>query len=312
MSVLTMQQHANLTGAKDWLLKLKDFLTARGWTIDSYLTDVLWQDTGGGVFGFVAGGGAGDDILFVSSNGFGSQNLFFRMKTTEDADPNSTFIEIGGHLNNTLDTASSTHPVSNGNWNSSRFQGSFPDAIPAAWFFGNDKFVCVVSKLDSTYVEYFTFGTLELVDTTETEGNFVGVTRTSTNQEWFDKSANNPFDNNNNTVFYNGAQKSNSEAGWNFTLTDSSNSFSNNKFFSYGNLVLVNDYSEIRPVTKQIMYVEDDVDGQWFELADSWVYRVRNDGLSIGEVIKFGTEEYVTFPYTKQNEFFNGVAVRIN
>ncbi len=301
MTVLNLTFHASINGAKDWLLKLKDFCVAQGWTLDDYQTSVDWN-----VGGFVAGS---DDILFVSSNGFGSQNLFFRMKTTEDADPDNTFVEIGGHLNNTIDTGSGTHPVENGNWNTSTIQGSFPDSIPAAWFFGNDKFICVVTKLDSTYVEYFTFGSIELVDTSETEGNFIGVSRTSSAQEWFDKTANNPFDNSSNTVFYNGAQKSSSDAGWNFHMLEN-NQFSNQKFFSYGALILQNDYSEIRPITKQIMYVEDSVDSQWFELGDSWVYRMKNNGLSIGETVKYGVEEYLVFPYTKQNEAFNGVAFR--
>ena len=308
MTVLNMQIHSNIADEKDWLEKLKDFCFAQGWTIDEYQTDKNWQSN----TGFVNGGGSGDDYLFVSSSGFGSQNLVFRMKTFESGTPNSNYIQMGGFTDTSFDIATSTNPVlQTDKFNTNQLAVGLPSStILRAWFFGNDKFIYVATQIESDYVEHFAFGSVELFNPAETEGNFAGYNRTSTLQHWFNKnSAFPPFDTVDRSVLFNGIGKTTADAGTNFIL--STNTTNVGKFFGYGHLITPNNFSEVRPMQKQIYYVEDSGDGQWFPLGQTWIYRVNTTDLNIGESIFYGTEEYICFPYRTPNEVM-GVAVKVS
>lgn len=306
MTVLNKEYHSNLAHEKEWLEKLKDFCLAQSWTIDTYETDKDWSSG----TGFIDGEGNGDDYLFVSSSGFGSQDLVYRMKTTPSGTANSNYIEIGAFTTTAFSTATSLNPViQTDKFNAQKLAIGLPSAtILSTWFFGNNKFIYAPTQIESDYIEHFAFGSIELFDTSETEGNWVGHNRTTTSQHWFDKDDTVvPFDNYDESILYDGDGKDN--AGTDFRTSSNNSTFSEN-FFGYGHLLTPNNYSQARPMQKHIYFVEDDSDGLWFPLGTSWVYRVNTQGLSIGQTLKLDSEEYICFPFRKA-EHELGVAVRV-
>jgi hypothetical protein len=306
MTVLNVELQSNLVDEKDWLEKLKDFCQAQGWTIDAYEQDKNWQSG----TGFVNGNGSGDDYLFVSSNGFGNQNLVYRMKTDRSNTANSNFIEIGAFTTTVFSTTTNTNPVlQNDKFNLRTLAIGLPSStILRAWFCGNDKFIYVPTQIESDYVEHFSFGSVELFDPSETEGNFVGHTRTSSLQHWFLKnSAFPPFDSIDRSILYNGVGET--DAGTNYRLT-ANNTTNSGRFFGYGHLIVQNAFSQIRPLQKQLYYVQDDSDGLWFPLGQTWIYRINTTDLNIGEKLFYGSEEYIVFPFRTPLQVM-GVAVRV-
>lgn len=304
MTVLNHAIEIGVSSPKDFLSKLRTFAIAQGWTVDTYETDKNWVNG----TGFVSGGGSGEDYLFISSSGFGSQSLFYRL-ATRNINANNNFIECGAFLDNVFETNTSTKPhLQTDKWNTNTLSLGMPDgAILKTWFFGNDKCLHAVNLIESDYLEHMFFGSVELFDTTEAEGYFSGYSRTTTLQEWFDKNADNPYDRLDRSLYYNGSAKSAADAKTNFTCNKTS--VTGTAFFSYGQVLTSNNFSPIRPLEKQIYFVED-LDGQWLPLGNTWAFRLDFTGLNIGQSYFFGAEEYLVFPYGKQGEN-NGVAFRI-
>ena len=75
--------HYSVNGAKDILLKIKNFAQAQGWTVVSYLTNVQWLSDGDGTYSWQSGT---EDFLELLSNGYGSQALRYRFYTMFELD----------------------------------------------------------------------------------------------------------------------------------------------------------------------------------------------------------------------------------
>lgn len=309
MSVLACSIKENLVNHHAFLEELKNFCQAQGWTIVRFLQNVQWKTTS--PQSFIAGT---ESFLEVLSTGYGSQTLHFRLRMENaGSDSQAEWLHTAGHLGNTTLQSVSTHPVDQtGIWTNNKFLSIPAITIPTVWFFGNDKFILAVIKCDSTYVQFLTFGTLELFASSETQANFYGWSNTTqTNRKWYNKNTPCPFDQITDQVYYNSARKTSTNAGWNYTLT-TGNGVTNGKFGSYGDGIVENENLDVRPIQKQLMYVEDSADSLWFTLGWSWIFRVWHEGLQIGERLVYGDQEYICFPMGRLEEWFLGVAVRVN
>lgn len=306
MSILNYELHLGVSSPQDFLLKLKEFCFSQGWTIDVYENDRGWQNG----TGFISGGGSGQDYLFVSSSGHGSQNLIFRMATRKVI-ANSNFVEIGGFLDTTYATNTATKPhLQTDKWNANTLAIGLPDgANLKTWFFGNEKAIHAVNQIENDYVEHMYFGSVELFDTTDTQGYFCGYTRTATTTEWFDKTAHPPYDRTDRNIYHGSAVKAALDSGVNFVCNSSS--VVNDKFYSYKDILSTNPWSSIRPLQKQIYFVEDLTDGVWFPLGQTFCYRLDVTGLNIGQSYFFGAEEYLVFPFGRATEQY-GVAFKVS
>ena len=310
MSLLNWQLHHDVANHHDFILKLKDFCLAHGWTIVRFYQNIQWASIGGGQFGFVAGT---EDYLEVTSPGYGSQNLHFRFRMNNTlALPNNEYLEQAALLGNTaLNTASGTHPITTGTgqWsnNTFRWTGIPTNPLPQVWFFGNNKFILAVIKCDADYCQFVTFGSLELYDAAQTQGNFNGQTQGG-QDPWYNKGSVLPWNVNGENVYYNGARQPSANSQWSFTIT-TGDTLATGAFASYGRAVIKNDYSEVRTPFKQISYLKD-TDTLWFALGTCWVYRINHDGLAIGEKVLYGVDEYLTFPNGRLARKI-GIAMRI-
>lgn len=314
MTVLAYETWNDLADGKAVLAKLKDFAVAQGWTNVEYQTSKAWTNLGGGVYGWAAGS---EDFLLLTSPGWGSQTLQFRMRvypTSGDALDNT--FEIQGHKGTTSYDTGSTHPLLKTAtvWSINRPWHSLPSStIPVTWLFGNDKFLMVVCKVDDEFCVFIPFGTFELVDPSETEADFLpwNVTAYGPTQRWYSHQISFPYDfSTADCIYYDGARKA-STGGVNWTMSTSTNTYSGSKFDNYGRAVLRNIYSAIRPIFKQKFYVQKTSDSRYRLLGSAWVYRIWTEGLQIGQKIKYGSDEYLVFPNGRVLEWFMGIAVRI-
>ena len=316
MTILPYEIHNDLADFKAVALKLKNFAVAQGWTLISYQTSVQWASIGGGLFGFIAGT---EDFLHITSPGFGSQSLQYRLRIQNNvSDSLDGIIYVYGHKGSTsYNTSSSTHPAAQTSpsqlW-TIRPEHSFPrSTIPTTWLFGNEKILMVVCKVDSLFSTSMIFGSVDLVDSAETEGDFYpwksGAYGTA--QAWYNHNVIFSLDNATaDVIYYDGVRKS-STAGANFILT-TGNGFTNSIFDGYGRCIQRNIYSDIRPIFKQKFYVQKTSDSRYRLLGTGWVYRLWTEGIEIGQKIKYGSNEYLCFPQGRVLEWFMGFAVRIS
>lgn len=310
MTVLVMETHIDVADHHAALQKLGVFAAARGWTVNDNLQDVQWQSGSG----FVSGSESYLEIESPSPN----QTLHFRFRgEATGADPDHEWLQIGAFkAGATLkDTASGTHPVQRANpggianWNPNRFFSMKPTTIPKIWFFGNSTFLLMVVQYDSTYIQMLAFGSVEIFDSTETEGNYAGYvnTTTSVGDKWYSKNNIVCFDKDGGNFLYEGGQVLSSNE-FN-TLRFQSNNLSVSEFVPHGELIAKNAYSTIRPCMKPTIYIKKS-DGRTFPLGTFPIFRIDTTDYAIGEVIEYGSVKMVCFPNGLISRV-KGVAVQI-
>ena len=305
MSVLQMTTFDAVLGVDDYVEKLKDTMLAYGWTLHDFLQNVQWQNG----TGFVAGD---ESFLQMSTTGFGSQTVFVRIRTlTDSGDVLNKNLQVGMHKTNVFSTATPTHPVLQGNWNTLTDSSTSysPNSIPMLWIFGNDKFIHTVAQHNNTQVVHQTFGVMFENDPSMTEGEFCAI-NSSTLQKWYTGNQRFPMDG---IVdfFYDGQLKSTTNNGADRSFRVNGNSTLNEDFgHSAEGLENSNDFSERRLIDSQIFYIQD-TDGQYFDHSRCDVARCFTGDLPIGHELVFGTKKYVTFPNADNAGSTIGVAVRI-
>lgn len=316
MTVLNYEFHENLADHHELLEKLKDFAVSEGWTATVFQQNVEWANLGGGTYGWDTGS---ETFLMLNSTGYGSQDLQFRFRGEADGgEPTHEWIQCYGYVGSTsLDTSVATHPVQQTTigtrWSLSG-STSFPSqTIPKTWLFGNDKFLLVVCQVDNLFVKTLAFGSVELFDSSETEGNLFlhqdsSLPETAGNY-WFNYNTLVVFDTATDDFLLFDGSKDDCRTSFTF---NASNNHVNGAFYSYGQAVNRNNsVSARRPMYKQDYFALDSGDGRWVHLGKAWVYRIDTEGLEIGERVKYGSEEFLCFANGRVNERFKGFAVQI-
>lgn len=307
MTVLAYEVHANLADHHAFLEKLKDFCNSQGWTVDDFQSSVQWA-WDGAKYDWLAGS---ESFLEVTSTGYGAQVLNFRFRTeATGADADSEWLQMGAQLGEAINTALSTHPVEQDDWNLYRYTSFNPTTLPTVWFFGLDaKFVLAVVKFSADYCNFLTFGSPELFDTADDEGNWAGYSFSGLSK-WYNKNDFIPFDVDSNNIWYDANRVVTARQAINTTFTTANNF--GGEFAKYGRMITRNDYSEVRPVIKPLVYIKHVADDLWRRLGTFPIFRIDHRGLKIGEKVTYGSEEYLTFPMNRGNdERYKGLAVRI-
>lgn len=306
MSTLNYKTYANVTSNKDILLKFKEFAehASIGWTITDYRTNVQWGDIGGGVYGWVSGS---EDYLQITSAGYGAQELNFRFQTLEDAgDSQNTYIETACRRpgESALDTTSSARPTdysyderSGGMSGINRI--SLKDGtMNKLYLFGNSKILIAVVDIDGSLAQVFFFGSIEVFDATEIQCNYGGI---AFDAKWYDyvaSSANHrvEFNEVDNTILKDGnwnAQKNYRGLSVAFGYTDVVNADAL-KYAGYSNVINRNNYSGKRVIVKPIVYIFSS--SVWRPYGTLPIYPIEFTGLTIGQNLIYGTDEYLCFP----------------
>ena len=89
-----------------------------------------------------------------------------------------------------------------------------------------------------------------------------------------------------------------------------SSTVSSTSFPNYLKTLNLNTYSGKRPMAKVVYAVLSSNDGSWIPICKSGAYIVNFSGLDIGEVLTYGSQEYICFPLAHITDEF-GFAIRI-
>ena len=293
---------SNISSHHDFLEELKNFCITEGWTT-VWEPNSTWEWTGS-QYDFVAGN---ESFLEVTSSGYGAQTLNFRFRTQHElTDPEHEWLDFGALLGEAIDYGSATHPVLQNHWNHYTYLSIKPHDILKAWFFGNNKFILAVIKLDNSYITFISFGSPQLFDTTKTDCNFAGYTDTGSTK-WYDRQGLCPFDHNYQCFFFQGGV---AEVGYNIMFSSDNNFTTVGDFTKYSRLITQNSYSAVRPLMKPMIFAKQ-TSALWEPIAVFPIYRMDSRELLIGERITLGTEEYITFPNCYQGQRYKGIAVKI-
>lgn len=314
--ILTMSIYKDVADNKTIIDNIKTSATASGWTSATYQVDKQWASVGGGQYGWTSGT---ETFLRLTSTGFGSQSLDARIRYT----PTNT-IYLGAQKGEAIATNTSTHPVLQNQWNSSSAALYVPlstTTIPIQWVFCNSKFVLCVLKLREDRVIYFSFGSIDLYDTTMTQGNFSAAWQ-STDYSIYTYDTNltthvvPPFDHVTYHIYNNSSvATTNCLMEFRSTLTKvyewtTPTNFGNFWGPGLSTILNTNDFSEYRPIMRQKVYWKDS-DNVWYPLGQHFVARINSMNIGIGEEMQQGSERFIIFPHRIFDIEPCGLAVRI-
>lgn len=305
--------HSNVADQSDFMDKFRQFAITAGWTVQTWQPGMVWADTGGGVYGW----GPGDeDFLEIRSTGYGGQAMQFRFRLWKTGTNNNRYMHCGAFKGaEGYDTANSEHPVDRndlgqGKWNNYAQFALSSDVMPQVWLFGNEKYLLAVIQYDENYIEYFYVGTLVMHDTSETEAYFCGMPVYQ--NLWYNKNASYFMDaagGHYHNFYRNGIAD---DINPNFTMgVGKSNMWARIGPTPLYQGTTQNLYSSRIPIFQQHIF-QLTGDNRWQEIGAYPFGRINVDGKKIGERVKYGAEEYVTFPYNIVDVNTCGFAVRIS
>ena len=325
MSLLNYQVHYNPTSHKDVLSKIRNFAVAQGWTSDTYETSKDWLHDGS-KYDWLAGT---SDFLQLYSNGYGTHDLIFRFHwegTGVDAQAETCYLTGIPPGSRTPDDQIATKPYLQDMYTGIYgYDDTFPSgAHVALWIFGNDKFIIVVDQVSSDTLLQYYFGTIEMFDqeastfgftrmTQWTGGSLVPWYNMKTQESYFIS----PWDGGWGTTsgggythaWWDGDEASGDRTRHNcrFTYTNLVNHFA---FNSLSRIVRANTFTGKRVLVKPTVFGQRRSDDIWMPIGTFPFYRIECSGLQIGEMVTYGTEEYLTFPNSFAGKKY-GTAYRI-
>jgi len=315
VSLLNYEVHNNVVSHHDAIAKIKTFAEAKGWTIVEFQQNVVWADQGGGSYGWSAGS---ETFLAIQSSGYGAQTLHFRLRSrAEGTDPNHEFVDIGAQkAGETTITNISTHPVDQNNLKINNSISFKPGTIEKLWLFGDAKHVIVFAKFDSKFCQALCFGTIELFDSSEAEGNYIGHSQINQARKWYEYTDSAkasdflcPWDNQEDTVLYDGILKLLSDVKYEI-VSDPTNAILGG-YSKLTRAVQINNFSGARVLIKPKVFIKRDLDSRFFPLGHFPIYRVYHPGLQIGEQLDYSGESFLCFPAILLQDRNYGVAIRI-
>jgi len=165
---LSMSRVTSIADGQEWLEELKDFAIAQGWSAESYQTNVQWGDTGGGVYGWVAGTG---DFLQLYSTGYNAtQKLRYRFYAAPGTSETTITWQMIDPAYSAVSSAISNLPYSTTAHHcvcefAQSQVISLPDSsFPGCWFIGNDRFIAWEAEVASgTALVSGAIGTFDLM-----------------------------------------------------------------------------------------------------------------------------------------------------
>lgn len=308
----------NVVGAKDVLAKIRTFAIANGWVSNYYHTSVRWLADGDGTYSYAHAGD--DDVLELESSGYGGMTLVYRFKAY-NYDGVSDRLEVYGidPNNTTINESSPTEPQQQNDFNYiTQYYNSMPNSsFPEMCVIGNANIIGVHFRYNTIFCTFLAFGTPELIpeEQGETEFNFIWLTSNTTGTNWSVVSGPGdaaawytPFQNSNRNYYmdsaYNYVDQSFAQivVNYNEAWTD--------RWTQRQDLLAVNAFSGYRTLVSVPWFRKNQSTNVWRCVGHCPVYYLKWPGLTWGEVITRGVEQYLVFPmlFTTQS---NGVAWRI-
>lgn len=326
VSILTYTREVTINDGYDLLVKLEEVASALGWTTDIQ-HDVLWEDQGGGVYGWSAGTG---DYLEIKSAGYGAQNLVYRFwwTVTASGTRGDLYYSLIDPNNPTYSTASSANPYLQNriNTDSQWYKTSVPDGAftDGAYFFGNERFIVVICGLYADALSAFAVGIPDLLPEffTEPDISFLFPAQNfllNNSTYYWDSLKSNPtvwkgpFGYLDQSTVYNRYQATvgcgPSSGGVAASVFTNQNVLPSGDFAQLRYLVRYNAFSDKRIGAQPTIFLKDSVTGQWYPCGVLPVLLLPYSGLALGGEITYGADTYRAFPNTLQSYNY-GMAFR--
>lgn len=327
MAVLAYTSYTSINDAKDFLAKFRTFAVAQGWTSVEYNTSQQWRSTN--PYGWIAGD---EDFLELYSTGYGFQPLRYRFRVDPyDAQEQTLYYCPVNPGYPAYNTGITTHPALQNCWQIAAYMGiSLPaSSFPGCYFFGNNKFLMAVIKVTTTTCLAFAVGTIELLP--ELRGTtgwlchwpacYWGGQGYSASR-WFSADTNpmcwlwptawNGYAVSGTTVckaWYDGAAKTDTGVKLNVSIP-ANNPFSYGNFNKLNYCLVLNGFTSKRVALTSTVYGLNGTSGEWYPAGSMWDTNILYAGLSIGDTVKFGADQYIAFPNLLQSYTY-GHALRI-
>jgi len=321
---MSYEKHYNVTSHKDLLGKLRVFAVAQGWVQDDYQTNVEWADDGG--WDWQTGT---SDFLQLSSTGNGLQDIIVRfLFEGTGVDPLAEECYVRGiYPGYGTPAAISTNPVDQNDYSGTVYirATSLPSGtIPTLWLFGSEKYILVIAEVTAGIVLSWYFGSIDLFDSTETQGLMVRPCCIGSGETHVPKWNNMaswpylwelPF-----YMQYGSYQPP--YTYWESSQLENDNHIRTNCSFTSADAVGVsggprlesavclNTFSGKRPLIKPLMYFKDPVTEFWHPIGTYPIYCIEFSGLTVGQELLYGSEKYLAFPNIDINRKY-GIAVRV-
>lgn len=309
-AIYNYTSHTLPTGGKDALAKLRTFLISHGWVSEHYETSVDWGSDGGTGYQWNAGN---DDFCQMYSNGYGHQPIRMRFYVEYDA-TDTNHLKFYNTMvyptnNGDLDYTSATVPyLKDYMYCSYMIYLSVPSGtFNSLHLFGNNKWCLCGFRCTATTFIQFNFGTPELYpeyrNTTELQMRYPGQQHNNVLYKWYALDAGSyqgyfyrPWGYRGSyspqILWYDGAGKNYTGACCNYnTMAGSEVGHWN----SFRNVRRVNSWSGRRLMIRPDFFVKNS-SGVWEPIGHHPCHAVPVTGLAMGEVLKYGSEEYTTFP----------------
>lgn len=299
--VLTETVHNSPSGAKDALDKIRQFALSLGWTVD------YWSTTDGG---------GSDYYLQIWSPGYVANELCYRFYVTNvdvQEDTLSLRAVVPTKRWDQSNKIASTTTTWGGNA-TSYYNVSLPTGtFTALYLYGSKRFISAILHVDPIAVITIQVGTWDLYPSWWYYGpgpNFFFSPQTwaaSSDFKWYNITSNPSYWNPpmtqrlSSSVGYNlwweGAKRDTTNYGCNFRPTSTVAIGSEvGEFNKMTGVLRYNAYTGKRMAMQSTFFARNPSLGVWYPLGVSpfaWVY---GNGLTIGEIIKFGSDEYRCFP----------------
>jgi hypothetical protein len=318
MSLVNYAYHSAPTDHHDVLAKLKTFAeTTCSWTVDyNYNNNIEW---GGAGVGWQAGS---ESHYQFYSTGYGNQKLIARLKgEAEGTLSQHEWLYICGIEPDTSprtpDTSSGSDPIDQDEWNHLRYKrlSVSPGTMHACWFFGTSKYIHAIIAIDSSFCVSFHFGSCELFKSNDKGIYFANPgLYTDTNNYWYNAWAN---PNDWRMVPYyagTGTYPALWDANDNSAHPTYKQSMHPNDgtpaFASTIDALKLNTWTGKRILIKPIVFMQRKSDSVYYPLGTWPFYYLDYTGLSMGDTLTYGTEEYMVFPDVFNTRQY-GIAFRI-
>jgi hypothetical protein len=330
--ILDYVHHTNVGGQQDTLDKIRSFAITQGWAQEAWTTGYRWDTTS--PYGFTLADPDGA-YLELSSTGYGTQSLIARLECYNSY--NNSVPGVGVNMVDTVGySLIQTLPYCQDRLTFgyddivSKVAGmnigiaDYDDL----WIYGDDKWIGASLSMDGVYCQHLHFGSFEIYEPNPSQGMCRGYTTYVDDWTWYGYAdatsgyVGHPywvvegyeyagtgkrlpsFD-----IYWDDQSKYNSyndmKIAWNIWPWD--NYFdsgipyylrtSYSPFLNIGTCLKTNAFSGKRPMFKQNYWCKRTSDSLWVPVCRSPIYFLNTAGLTIGEVITYGLEEFICFPF---------------
>lgn len=345
MTVLNYVHHINVNGYIDTLDKIRQFAVAQGWTQEVWQSGYRWDMISPYGFTIVD---ANHGYLCLSVTGYGTQSLIVRMESFLDTEGRDTLNMC--MADSAVVDLEQTHPyaqhrITHGN---SDFQSSIGgmnigEAVyDDLWVYGDSKWIGASLSMDGVFCQHLHFGSFHMFDASPTQGQTVGLTLHLGDVPWSSWATNlqvsPPYWNGYRGQYFGGGgrnttahdiywggrscfysttvnyKRSNIFPWDDVNLADTylwaGGAFGNDCYLNLGAALRANNFGGKRLLLRQVHFIQRSSDSLYEPVCKTPIYFLNFSGLTIGEVITQGSEQFMTFPFGPYSSRL-GLAVQI-